>query len=118
LFVDVRDTLAAAELARLVAYPASGDEWLADLLVRPAREAFADLDVVRRMDAARAGAPHAGALAAFDVVLEAVGARERCLEWGESAFRLANLDALRAHAVTYANLCASDGRGCTPAGLV
>ncbi len=51
-------------------------------------------------------------------MLEAVEARERCLEWGDSAFRLANLDALRAHAVTYVNLCASGGRGCTPAGLV
>ncbi len=118
LFVDARDTLAAAELARLVAYPASGDEWLADVMARPAREAFAALEVVRRIDAARAATPHAGALAAFDAVLEAVAARERCLEWGDSTFRLANLDALRAHAVTYTNLCASDGRGCTPAGLV
>ena len=118
LFVDAQDTLAAAELARLVAYPAAGDAWLADLMARPAREAFADVDVVRRVAAARAAEPHAGALAAFDAVLEAVEARERCLEWGDSAFRLANLDALRAHAVTYASLCASDGRGCTPAGLV
>ena len=118
LFVDPQDTLAAAELARLVAYPASGDAWLTDLMMRPAREAFAELEVVRRIAAARAAEPHAGALAALDAVLEAVEARERCLEWGESAFRLANLDMLRAHAVTYANLCASDGRGCTPAGLV
>jgi ATP-dependent helicase/nuclease subunit A len=118
LFVDAQDTLAAAELARLVAYPAAGDEWLTDLMTRPAREAFAELDVVRRVAAARTAEPHAGALAALDAVLEAVEARERCLEWGESAFRLANLDMLRAHAVTYANLCASDGRGCTPAGLV
>lgn len=118
LFVDAQDTLAAAELARLVAYPASGDAWLADLMARPAREAFAELDVVRRVVAVRTTEPHAGALAAFDAVLDAVEARERCLEWGESAFRLANLDALRAHAVTYASLCASDGRGCTPAGLV
>jgi hypothetical protein len=87
-------------------------------MARPAREAFAELDVVRRVAAARAAEPHAGALAAFDAVLDAVEARERCLEWGESAFRLANLDALRTHAVTYAELCASDGRGCTPAGLV
>jgi len=118
LFVDAQDALATAELARLVAYPASGTEWLGDLMARPAREAFAELDVVRRVAAARAAEPHAGALAAFDAVLEAVEARERCLEWGDSAFRLANLDALRAHAVTYVNLCASGGRGCTPAGLV
>ncbi|MCC6763626.1 MAG: UvrD-helicase domain-containing protein [Deltaproteobacteria bacterium] len=118
LFVDARDTLAMAELARLVAYPASGDGWLADLVARPAREAFAELAVVRRVAEARAAAPHAGALAALDAVLDAVEARERCLEWGDAAFRLANLDALRAHAVTYASLCAADGRGCTPAGLV
>ncbi len=118
LFVDAQDSLAMAELARLVAYPASGDEWLAAVMARPAREAFAELDVVKRVWAARAAVPHAGALAALDAVLDAVEARERCLEWGESAFRLANLDALRAHAVTYANLCSSDGRGCTPAGLV
>ncbi|MCC6849657.1 MAG: UvrD-helicase domain-containing protein [Deltaproteobacteria bacterium] len=118
LFVDAQDTLAMAELARLVAYAASGDAWLADLVARPAREAFAELEVVRRVADARTAAPHAGALAALDAVLDAVEARERCLEWGDPAFRLANLDALRAHAVTYANLCASDGRGCTPAGLV
>ncbi len=118
LFVDAQDTLAMAELARLVAYPASGDEWLTQLMAHPARDAFAELDVVQAVAFARAAAPHAGALAAFDAVLEAVDARERCLEWGDSGFRLANLDRLRAHAVTYATLCASDGRGCTPAGLV
>ena len=118
LFVDNQDTLALAELARLTAYPAAGDEWLADLMARPAREAFAAIDVAERLAAARRAEPHAGALAAFDAVLEAVDAREHCLAWGDAATRLANLDRLRAHAVTYADLCTSDGRSCTPAGLV
>ncbi len=79
---------------------------------------FADLALVRRVAAARAALPYAGALGAFDAVAQALDARERCLEWGDVAMRLANLDALRAHAAVYADICAAEGAGCTPAGLV
>jgi ATP-dependent helicase/nuclease subunit A len=118
LFVDPGDTLAAAELARLVGFPAGGDAWLDALLAGPGRAAFAGVEVVRRVSAAREARPNAGPLAALDAVLEAVEARERCLEWGEAPARLANLDALRAHAVVYGEICAAEGAGYTPAGLV
>ena len=183
LFVDPRDTLAAAQLARLVAFAPDGDAWLAAVLAgaedgergtdrhhdaarapaasggsrrrgedraqlalpfaapaarddtpapdgdavragaapadaAPRAARFADLELVQRIRAARAAMPYAGALAAFDAVAQALDVRERCLEWGDAATRLANVDALRAHATVYADICAAEGAGCTPAGLV
>jgi ATP-dependent helicase/nuclease subunit A len=85
---------------------------------RPRAPRFADLELVQRIAAARAAMPYAGALTAFDAVARALDLRERCLEWGDAATRLANLDALRAHAAVYADICAAEGAGCTPAGLV
>src|SRR5690606_13349417 len=59
-----------------------------------------------------------GAVAALDAAMEAADLRELCLSWGDAPARLANLDALRAHAVQYESWSQRQGAGCTPAGLV
>lgn len=118
LYVDERDALAAAELARLIHYPRDPDGMMAALLKNPGIGAFTGLGFHERIAQAREHSPHAGALTGFDEVLEAVEARELCLAWGDSERRLANLDALRAHAVRYVNGALDDGGACTVAGLV
>lgn len=117
LWIDTRDSLAAAELARIIEFPAAGDKWLDAILARPGIAAFEDHPAFVRIRAAREARPGAGAVVALDLVLEAAGLRDLCLCWGDASQRLGNLDALRAHAVNYVSACAAEGSGCTPAGL-
>jgi len=117
LWVNAGDALAAAELGRLVCLPHDPDAWLATVLDAPGR-AFHDLAEVARLAAARAANQSAGPLAAFDAAIEAVGARELCLRWGGDTQRLANLDQLRARAVRYTEVCATESATATVAGLV
>lgn len=118
LWVDTRDSLAAAELARVIEYPADGNDWLDAILAKPGIAAFEALPVIGRIQAAKEAHPAAGAVVALDLVFEASGIRDQCLRWGDADLRLANLDALRAHAVGYVSACTAEGAGCTPAGLV
>ncbi len=117
LWVDGRDSLAAAELGRLVSLPHAPDTWLTQVLDAPGRP-FQDLAEVARIEAARKANPTAGLLTAFDAALDEVGARELCLRWGSDTQRLANLDRLRSQAVRYADLCEAERRTPTMAGLV
>jgi ATP-dependent exoDNAse (exonuclease V) beta subunit len=118
LWADPRDTLAAAAIARLAELPGDGEEWLATALGRPQSEAFFELPRVERLLAARKTLTAAGPLQAFDGVREALELDSLCADWGESSARLANLDALRAHATVFAELAGAEGAGSTPAGLV
>ena len=118
LWVDTRDSLAAAELARVIEYPDNGNEWLNAILAKPGISAFETLPVQSHIRAAKEANPEAGAIAALDFVMEAICIRDMCLRWGDADIRLGNLDALRGHAVGYVSACAAEGAGCTPAGLV
>jgi ATP-dependent helicase/nuclease subunit A len=117
LWVDVRQPLAAAEIGRLLVHPDAADEWLNAVIDAPGA-AYANQGEVERIAEAREKLSDAGPLAAFDAVMEAVGAREVCLRWGASAQRLANLDALRALVSRYAGECEIEGEAATVAGLV
>lgn len=117
-YVDKRDSLAVAEMARMLDFPVSGGALLEELLAKPHAEAFRQLEVVKLIDAAREGNAAAGPLAMFDLVTNAMAVRERCLEWGDAHGRLDNVDALRTCAVEYVALCEASGTGCTPAGLL
>jgi len=116
-WVDPRDSLAAAEIARLTEYPDDGNGWLDRALAKPGIEAFEGMDILKGIVDARAAAPTAGARAALEAVLDAMDVREMCLRWGDAEVRTANLDALRVHAFNYENTCATEGAGCTAAGL-
>ncbi len=118
LWVDPRDSLAAAELARVMEYPAAGNAWLDAILAKPGIAAFEEQPAIVRIRAARVAHPAAGAVVALDLVFDAVGIRDMCLRWGDAEQRLGNLDALRSHAVEYVAASAAEGAGCTPAGLV
>jgi ATP-dependent helicase/nuclease subunit A len=118
LWVDPRDALAAAQFARLVRYADREDAFLEDALAQPKSKGFLELCELQAIETARIATPLAGAVAALDAVLHASEVREHCLTWGDSEQRLANLEALRAHAVTYVAGCSGRGAGSTPAGLV
>ncbi len=120
LFVDARDSLAAAELALLQLYADKPNQWLDAVLEKreSSEVVFAKTEVHTAMTAARGRFPAAGPLVAFDAALEAAQVRETCLRWGASAERHANLDALRAHAHSYVRTCEAGGAAATPAGLL
>lgn len=125
LFVDARDRLAASELAMLLEYPDDRDVWLKQVLddaevvrATPGQLMFKDSGFHAAVEEARKCFRAAGPLVALDAAVEAVGLRELVLRWGDSERRLANLDALRSHAVDYVAGAEAEGRGATAAGLV
>ncbi|MEW6078388.1 MAG: UvrD-helicase domain-containing protein [Thermodesulfobacteriota bacterium] len=118
LWVDVRDSLAAAELARLFHFPDAPGQWLETLLKNPGAPAFADLPEITAIIAQSQLHPAAGIEQSLDRVCRAVNIRKWCLAWGDAAERFANLDSLKAHARNYINACFEEGIGCTPAGLI
>ena len=116
LWVDREDTLAAAELARIIHYPGKPDRWLQDLLENPS--AFSVLSEAAALVETAGENPDSGVHQTLDAVYRVTRIRELCLSWGDAVTRLANLDALMAHAVNYIDSSASEGIGCTPAGLI
>ncbi len=119
LFIDPRERLAAAELARLLLHPDEPDTWLARALERtPDQPPFADAPFHRGLEDARGRFPAAGPLAALDAALDGLGLWDLLPRWGDSSRRQANLDALRAHAVDYVSRADAEGSAATPAGLV
>ncbi len=118
LWVDGYDSLAAAELARILDYPDRPNDWLDRVVANPGADAFNDSAVVKRIRQARKLLPHAGAVVALDAIIEATELRELCLGWPDGKTRLGNIDAIRAHAVRFQNEATTEGAGSTPAGLV
>lgn len=118
LWVDPGDALAAAEVARLVSYPSDLDALVARVLDEPGAGAFRDDPAVAAILAARVRSPDLGPVAAVDAVIAAGELRALCAGWGNSAQRLANLDALRSHAVAYAAEAAAGGTAVTLVGLL
>ncbi|HET6282165.1 MAG TPA: UvrD-helicase domain-containing protein, partial [Polyangia bacterium] len=118
LWVDPGDALAAAEVARLVSYPADLDGLVARVLDEPGPGAFRDDPAVAAIVAARVRSPDTGPIAAIDAVIAAGDLRALCAAWGNSEQRLANLDALRSHAVSYAGESSASGAAVTLVGLL
>jgi ATP-dependent exoDNAse (exonuclease V) beta subunit len=118
LWVDPRDALAAAELARVVTYPTDLDGFAARVIDAPGRGGFRDDPAVARVTSAREPGVDLGPVAAVDAVLAATDLRVLCAGWGDTAQRLANLDALRAHATSYVRAACARGHAPTIAGLL
>jgi ATP-dependent helicase/nuclease subunit A len=114
LWIDPRDPLAAAILARLTTHATDLDGLLARALAAPGR-AFDAEPIALAIAAARRDLDPVDALAA---VIDAADLRGLCAAWGQSAQRLANLDALRAHAITYAAEASAGREAATLPGLV
>lgn len=109
LWVDERDRLAAAILARIVEYPEDAGAFVEAVVAPEGEPGVTAAPVVRRLLAARGLAGDLGVVAAVDAVIDAVRLRELCAGWGEPVQRTANLDALRAHASRYVEECRSAG---------
>jgi ATP-dependent exoDNAse (exonuclease V) beta subunit len=119
LWIDPSDALARAELARWLDHDDDAETWLKTVLETKGRdELFANVPQVRALRDARQPRAFAGVLAAFDAALAAVGVRERAVTFGDATARLANLDALRALAASYVELCHSEGTPCSMRGLL
>jgi ATP-dependent helicase/nuclease subunit A len=118
LWLDPKDGLAAAELARIVDYPTDLDGFVARVQVAPGVEAFRDRPTVARLLAAREAAPDLAPVTAVDATITSTDLRTLCAAWGDTAQRLANLDAFRAHATAYMSEAGANGSAATLAGLL
>ncbi|MDQ3265271.1 MAG: UvrD-helicase domain-containing protein [Myxococcota bacterium] len=102
LWVDPKDALACAELARMLVYPEAPQTFLEQALQSPGAAAFDELAPVRRLRQAREEGRSRGPVGVLDAVLDALDLREHCLCWGDCDQRSANLEALRGLAVQFA----------------
>jgi ATP-dependent exoDNAse (exonuclease V) beta subunit len=118
LWVDPDDALATAELARIITHPTDLDALVSRALDAPGRDAFHENPAVARVIAARVADHDLGPIAAVDAVIAATELRTLCAAWGDTAQRLANLDALRTHATAYAVGTGSTGAARTMVGLL
>jgi ATP-dependent exoDNAse (exonuclease V) beta subunit len=101
LWVDPQDRLAMAEIARALSHAEDLDGLVARVLEKPYKLVFAEEPAIVRLLAARKRSPDLGPIGALDAVLAALELPQLCAEWGSTAQRRANLDALRAHAMGY-----------------
>lgn len=117
LFLDGRDALAAAELARLRNTEAP-DAWLTRLVQSAPGQAFLDDPYVQGVIHAGVAHRDAGVVAAVDLVVESLRARDVCAAWGDAPQRLANLGAFRALATRFVHARSAMGAGATIAGFL
>ena len=117
LLVDGRDSLARAELSRLLDDPADHDGFLQKALNEPFAQGF-NLNVFNEIDQAREQLNMAGPLEVLDIAMEIIGIRSLCQAWGSGSSRLANLDSLRAYGVQYITGCMEEGKGVSTAGML
>jgi ATP-dependent helicase/nuclease subunit A len=117
LLIDPRDSLAKAEIARLIDNPEKHNAWLLKALSSPWAKGF-DLEIFSNLDEIREAYQFSGPLELLDRAIEVTKVRSFCLQWGNSQSRLANLDALRIHCAKYIDECQAEGRGSSPAGLI
>jgi ATP-dependent helicase/nuclease subunit A len=101
LWIDPRDSLAAALLHRIIECPDDPERFARDVLAESAAACLSGGREVTAIVSAREQHRDASVLAAIDLVIDATGLRRLCAEWGASAQRIANLDAFRAHASEY-----------------
>ncbi len=107
-----------AQLSRLIGDHVDPQAWTNAALDEAYGNAFDKEAAIVAVLQARNAHPDADPVTTVDRVMEATGIRERCLQWGDSAQRLANLNVLRCHAVAYTQAAAARGDAGTVAGLL
>lgn len=118
LWVDPEDAVAAAMVARLLVYADDLDS-LADLAFeKKGAAAFTDVEEIANLLKRRKAATDLGSLDALHAVLTEVRARHWCARWGDSEQRLANLDAIRNHLVSFTGQAAVRGQAVTLIGFL
>ncbi len=118
LWVDPRDSVAAAALARLVRFADDLEGLVRRALEAPGPEAFADDPLVRAILSAREQRPDLDPVGAVAAIIDASELPLLAAGWGGAAQRRANLDALRAHAASYLDWARSSRVAPTLVGLV
>lgn len=114
LWVDAKDGLAAAEIARLMSEPGDEDAWFQTLLKGDATNSMA-AESIRKMASQR---PGLGLPLVFNAIVELLKVRERLLKWGDFEQRIANVEAVRAHLETHVASVATMGRSATITGFI
>jgi len=119
---DASDTLAAATVDALCAFDgASPDAWL-DARIRDATterdDAPSSAGWRKGLEDVRTRLSDLSPAEAVDLVADAVNAVDLCVRWPSGPQRLANLDALRALAVSYEDRCEREREAATIAGLL
>lgn len=115
LWAHPKDVLAEAEIVRLL----RPDGVSIDALIQPeGREERPKYHAVRALLERRSAAPYAGAVDAFDGVVAALSVDDWVERWGRGATGRANVDALRAHAVSFVRLARHHGGATSPSALV
>lgn len=118
LWRDARSPSAKATLSRLLGPLEDPTEWLDAAIAQPRGTAFDNERAIQSLLRARQQAPTSDVVTILDLCVDALGLRERCLEWGDSAQRLANIDAVRSMVVEYARQTTGRGEACTLAGVL
>ena len=118
LWVDPRDRLAAATLARILDHPEDAGAFIDNALTLATEGQLFQNPVLNTLLAARATGRDLDVLSALDAVADAVQIRHLCAAWGGQAQRTANLDALRAHATEYCDERTACGEAPSVVGLL
>ena len=116
LLIDSRDSLARAEIARLLDDPQDHNGFLEKALRKPYTQGFT-LEMYGQLEQAKESIGMEGPLQVLDTAMKVTDVRKHCLAWGDSNARLANLDSLRTLCVGYIEECRSSGRGASSAGM-
>ena len=101
LWVDPRDSLAMAEVARIVSYPTQLDALAERIFEDPGTAGLAGDPVVARVLQAREAQADRNLVGVVDALIDALELRKRCAGWGQAAQRIANLDAVRWQVASY-----------------
>ena len=118
LWVDGRDRLAVATLARIIAHPDDAAAFVERAVSADREDLLEATPAARDLLSARALAPDLDLVGAVDVAIDALGLRALCAAWGEQGQRIANLDCLRAHARRYAEECKAGGHASSLVGFL
>mgnify|MGYP003631257099 CR=1 FL=1 len=118
LWVDPRDAVAAATIARLLVYPNALNTLVDRAFDVKGTAAFAEIREIAGLLEHRKVAKAIGLADVFDAVLRLLRARHWCACWGDSEQRLANLDAIRNHLKTFENQASSRGQARTTVGFL
>jgi ATP-dependent exoDNAse (exonuclease V) beta subunit len=116
--VDSSDTLAAAEIMHFTHEPRGNHSWLVDVLEKGLDQVIASMPQVEQLARQR---PRLGDLTpgeAVELALMAGGVLDTVATWVDSRQRLSNLNALRALAIEYEELCLAQRSAATAAGFV
>jgi ATP-dependent helicase/nuclease subunit A len=115
LWVDPRDRLATATLVRILEHPDDATAFVEKALVP---DGFARSPAVESVRAAREKMTDLDVLLVLDAVIEVLDLRRLCAAWGSQRQRVANLDALRAHAARYCDERRTGGDAPSVVGLL